>query len=92
LAAMNQFSSIGVNPKDFSRLPAARFYSQMMRSQSEYGLAINTFTSAQSIQRENTQKHCLRTIFGGSSYSFVNIIMDLINPPTMKERINILKA
>ncbi|KAG1519959.1 hypothetical protein G6F51_014755 [Rhizopus arrhizus] len=89
---MNQFSSINVNPKDFSRLPAARFYLQMMRSQSEYGLAINTFTSAQAIQRENTQKHCLRTIFGGSSYSFVNIIMDLINPLTMKERINILKT
>jgi hypothetical protein len=89
---MNQISSIGVNPKDFINLLAARFYSQIVRPQFEYGLVINTFTSAQIIQLENTQKHCLRTIFGISLRSSINVVLYLVKLPTMKERINILQA
>ncbi|KAG0745889.1 hypothetical protein G6F57_008488 [Rhizopus arrhizus] len=54
-----------------------------MHSQFEYGLAINTFTSAQIIQFENTQKYCLRTIFVGSSRSSVNIMLQVLPDGTL---------
>jgi hypothetical protein len=89
---MNQLSSIGVNHKDFSQRLITRFYLQMVRSQFEYGLAINIFTSAQIIKFENDQKHCLRTIFGGSSRSSVDMMLHLVRLPTMKKRINTLRT
>ena len=89
---MNQPSSIGVNHKGFSQHLIARFHLQMVRSQFEYGLTINIFTSARIIKFENDQKHCLRTILGGSSRSSVNMMLHLVRLPIMKKRINTLRT
>ncbi|EIE83594.1 hypothetical protein RO3G_08299 [Rhizopus delemar RA 99-880] len=92
LAMMNQLSSIGINPKGFSPLLATRFYTQIVRAQLEYGLAINKITSLLAKKLEDAQNICLRRIFGGSSRSSVKVMLHLTKLPTMQERIYILQA
>jgi hypothetical protein len=41
LKTMNQMTSIGVNSTGFDNLTSTRFYSQIVRPQLEYGLAIS---------------------------------------------------
>ncbi|KAG0752944.1 hypothetical protein G6F57_014000 [Rhizopus arrhizus] len=42
---MNQLAAIGLNSKGFSPLLACRFYSEMVRAQLDYGLAISPLTT-----------------------------------------------
>ncbi|KAG0756030.1 hypothetical protein G6F24_011430 [Rhizopus arrhizus] len=42
---MNQLAAIGLNSKGFPPLLACRFYSQMVRAQLDYGLAISPLTT-----------------------------------------------
>jgi hypothetical protein len=92
LATMNQLSSIGINPKGFSPLLATRFYTQIVRAQLEYGLAINKITSLLAKKLEDAQNICLRRIFGGSSRSSVKVMLHLTKLPTMQERTYILQS
>ena len=41
MAITNQLASVGINFKGLSQLLLSRFYSQIVRPQMEYGLAIN---------------------------------------------------
>ncbi|KAG1614598.1 hypothetical protein G6F46_006833 [Rhizopus delemar] len=77
LKIMNEMAMIGVNPAGFDRLLSVRFYTQIVRPQLEYGLAISM---------------CLRRIFGGSSRSLTQVMLHLVNQPSMKSRVHILQA
>lgn len=92
LVTMNQLSSIGLNPKGFNTLLATRFYTQIVRAQLEYGLAINKITSFLAKKLENAQSICIHRIFGGSSQSSVKVILHLTKLPTMQEHPYILHA
>lgn len=54
LATMNILKSIGLNPSGFSRLLSSRSYAQIVRSQMEYGLAINLLFHSQLKRLEDT--------------------------------------
>ncbi|KAG1557342.1 hypothetical protein G6F49_005493 [Rhizopus delemar] len=77
LKIMNEMAMIGVNPAGFDRLLSVRFYTQIVRPQLEYGLAISM---------------CLRRIFGGGSRSLTQVMLHLVNQPSMKSRVHILQA
>ncbi|EIE82075.1 hypothetical protein RO3G_06780 [Rhizopus delemar RA 99-880] len=56
LQTMNQMTTIGVNNKGFDRLLSVRFYTQIVRSQLEYGLAISSVPAHQPTMKERVQK------------------------------------
>ncbi|KAI9485245.1 MAG: hypothetical protein EXX96DRAFT_472491, partial [Benjaminiella poitrasii] len=90
LQTINQLAAIGVSPRRFDRLLAVRFYSQIVRPQLEYDLAISSviFTSLRKL--EACQNECLRIIFGGSSCSSFKVMLHLVNQTSIRERIAIL--
>lgn len=92
LQTMNQMSALGVNPKGFHRLLSVRFYSQIARSQLEYGLAISPVSATLLKQLEACQTQCIRKIFGGGSRSSTKVMIHLVNQPSMKERVHLLQA
>ncbi|KAG0783481.1 hypothetical protein G6F22_008669 [Rhizopus arrhizus] len=92
LQTMNQMSAIGVNHKGFSPLLSVRFYSQIVRSQLEYGLAISAISPTQMKKLEDCQTKCIRRIFGGNSRSSTKVMLHLTNQPTMKERVHRLQG
>ncbi|KAI7902146.1 uncharacterized protein BX663DRAFT_511875 [Cokeromyces recurvatus] len=91
-SSMNQISSLGVNHKGFNRLLLVRFYSQMIRSQMEYGLAICTLNSSHFTKLEACQNECIRRIFGGSARSSTKVMLHLVQQPSMTTRATILQA
>jgi len=92
LRTMNQLSTIGLNPSGFRTLLSTRFYSQIIRSQLEYGLAICRTTKYVNDQLEKAQNKCIRRIFGGSSTSSIKVMLHLTKLPTMTERAQQLQA
>ncbi|KAG1171903.1 hypothetical protein G6F36_011679 [Rhizopus arrhizus] len=64
LQTMNQMTTIGVNNKGFDRLLSVRFYTQIVRSQLEYGLAISSVPAHQLQKLDAYQTQCIRRIFG----------------------------
>lgn len=84
---MNQLAAIGLNSKGFPPLLACRFYSQMVRFQLDYGLAISPISAKLTQQLETFQNQCFRRIFGGHSRSSVEVMLHLVNLPTMKTRV-----
>ncbi|KAL4213044.1 hypothetical protein AB4K20DRAFT_1974647 [Rhizopus microsporus] len=56
-------SFFGVNPSGFSKLLCTRFYTHIVRSQLEYGLAINHFTVSQFHTVEKARNNCIRKIY-----------------------------
>ncbi|KAG1638634.1 hypothetical protein G6F44_008640 [Rhizopus delemar] len=92
LQTMNQMSAIGVNHKGFNQLLSVRFYTLIVRSQLEYGLAISAVSSSNITKFETCQTQCIRRIFGGGSRSSTKIMLHLTNQPTMKERVHRLQA
>ncbi|KAG1257368.1 hypothetical protein G6F68_009337 [Rhizopus microsporus] len=92
LQTMNQMTTIGVNNKGFDRLLSVRFYTQIVRSQLEYGLAISSVPAHQLQKLDACQTQCIRRIFGGGSRSSIKVMLHLVNLPTMKERVQKLQA
>ena len=92
LQTMNQMTTIGVNNKGFDRLLSVRFYTQIVRSQLEYGLAISSAPAHQLQKLDACQTQCIRRIFGGGSRSSIKVMLHLVNLPTMKERVQKLQA
>ncbi|KAI8990897.1 hypothetical protein BDF20DRAFT_841396 [Mycotypha africana] len=74
-------SAIGVNHKGFNQLLSTRFYTQIVRTQLEYGLAISSFSSPQ-----------IKRIFGGNSCSLTKVMLHLTDLPSMKERVHRLQG
>ncbi|KAI7904529.1 uncharacterized protein BX663DRAFT_530093 [Cokeromyces recurvatus] len=70
--------------KGFDRLLATHFYTQIVRSQLEYGLAISLLSAKDMQQLESCQNICIRRVFGGSSQSSVKVILHMVNQPSMK--------
>ncbi|KAG0972675.1 hypothetical protein G6F29_013330 [Rhizopus arrhizus] len=62
---MNQMTAIGVNSTSFDKLTSTRFYSQIVRPQLEYSLAISAVKFRKLQKTEPCQNQCLRRIFGG---------------------------
>ncbi|KAG0931031.1 hypothetical protein G6F32_011815 [Rhizopus arrhizus] len=89
---MSQMTVIGVNSTGFDKLTSTRFYSQIVRPQFEYGLAISAVKFRELQKIESCQNQCLRRIFGGTSRSSIKVMLHLVNQPTMKERTHILQA
>ncbi|KAI7899581.1 uncharacterized protein BX663DRAFT_532734 [Cokeromyces recurvatus] len=89
---MNQISSLGVNHKGFNRLLSVRFYSQMIRSPMEYGLAICALNNSHFTKLEACQNECIRRIFGGSARSSTKVMLHLVQQPSMTTRATILQA
>ncbi|KAG0987177.1 hypothetical protein G6F29_002696 [Rhizopus arrhizus] len=92
LQTMNQMTTLGVNNKGFDRLLSVRFYTQIVRSQLEYGLAISSVPAHQLQKLDACQTQCIRRIFGGGSRSSIKVMLHLVNLPTMKERVQKLQA
>ncbi|KAI7907683.1 uncharacterized protein BX663DRAFT_528432 [Cokeromyces recurvatus] len=78
--------------KGFDRLLATHFYTQIVRPQLEYGLAISLLSAKDIQQLESCQNTCIRRIFGGSSQSSVKVMLHMVNQPSMKVRVSILQA
>ncbi|KAG1148847.1 hypothetical protein G6F37_006603 [Rhizopus arrhizus] len=89
---MNQMMALGANHKDFDRLLSVRFYTQIIRAQLKYGLAIAPTSFAQLTKLDACQTQCIRRIFSGDSRSPTKVMLHLINLPTMKERVHLLQA
>ncbi|KAG1180848.1 hypothetical protein G6F36_010293 [Rhizopus arrhizus] len=92
LKIMNEMAMIGVNPAGFDRLLSVRFYTQIVRPQLEYGLAISMVKYREFQTIESCQNQCLRRIFGGGSRSSTQVMLHLVNQPSMKNRVHILQA
>ncbi|KAG1503089.1 hypothetical protein G6F46_000715 [Rhizopus delemar] len=92
LKTMNAMAMIGVNPAGFDRLLSVRFYTQIVRPQLEYGLAISMVKYREFQTIESCQNQCLRRIFGGGSRSSTQVMLHLVNQPSMKNRVHILQA
>ncbi|KAG0973961.1 hypothetical protein G6F28_013417 [Rhizopus arrhizus] len=58
LQTMNQMTTLGVNNKGFDRLLSVRFYTQIVRSQLEYGLAISSVPAHQLQKLDACQTQC----------------------------------
>ncbi|KAG0785673.1 hypothetical protein G6F21_009103 [Rhizopus arrhizus] len=80
LQTMNQMTTIGVNNKGFDRLPSVRFYTQIVRSQLEYGLAVSSVPAHQLQKLDACQTQCIRRIFGGGSRSSIKVMLHLYLP------------
>ncbi|KAG1270861.1 hypothetical protein G6F66_013716 [Rhizopus arrhizus] len=89
---MNQLAAIGLNSKGFPPLLACRFYSQMVCAQLDYGLAISPLTTKLIHQLDTFQNQCIRRIFGGHSRSSVQVMLHLVNLPSMRTRVAVLQA
>ncbi|CEP20197.1 hypothetical protein [Parasitella parasitica] len=89
---MNQLTAIGLNSNGFPPLLACRFYSQMIRSQLAYGLAISPITNRLIQQLDVFQNQCIRRIFGGHSKSSAQVMLHLVNLPSMRTRVATLQA
>ncbi len=89
---MNQLAAIGLNSKGFPPLLACRFYSQMVRSQLDYGLTISPLSAKLTKALDTFQNSCIRRIFGGHSRSSAKVMLHLVNLPSMKTRIAVLQA
>ncbi|ORE19887.1 hypothetical protein BCV71DRAFT_242540 [Rhizopus microsporus] len=76
LATMNVVNSVEISPTGFSKPLSPRFYTQIVRPQMEYGLAINPLS------------HSLFT----HDRSSIKVILHLANLPAMIKRVNILQA
>lgn len=84
---------LGLSPSGFSRLLATRLYQQFLRSQLEYGLAIQRLTVKQIKLVEDAQSTCLRRIYGSRYERFSTVVMrHLANLPSMASGIAILQA
>ena len=60
---MNQLAAIGLNSTGFPPLLACRFYSQMVRAQLDYGLAISPLTTKLIHQLDTFQNQCIKKVF-----------------------------
>ncbi|KAG1469588.1 hypothetical protein G6F56_003172 [Rhizopus delemar] len=89
---MNQLAAIGLSSKGFLTLLACRFYSQMIRAQLDYGLAIGPLTTKFIHQLNTFQNQCIGRIFGGHSRSPAQIMLHLVNLPSMRTRVAVLQA
>ncbi|KAG1439598.1 hypothetical protein G6F56_012244 [Rhizopus delemar] len=89
---MNQIAAIGLSSKGFPPLLACRFHSQMIRAQLDYGLAISPLTTKFIHQLDTFQNQCIRRIFGGRSRSLAQIMLHLVNLPSMRTRVAVLQA
>ncbi|ORE03879.1 hypothetical protein BCV72DRAFT_337682 [Rhizopus microsporus var. microsporus] len=92
VATMNLLTSIGFNLSGFSRLLSIRFYAHIVRSQLEYGLAINRFTSTQLKALENVQNRCICKICDARGKAFTKVMLHLAKLPLMTERVHIFQA
>ncbi|KAG1046605.1 hypothetical protein G6F43_010916 [Rhizopus delemar] len=92
LKTMNKMAMIGVNPACFDRLLFVRFYTQIVRPQFEYGFAISMVKYREFQTIECCQNQCLRRILGGGSRSSTQVMLHLVNQPSMKNRVHILQA
>ncbi|KAG1442083.1 hypothetical protein G6F46_013155 [Rhizopus delemar] len=92
LKTMNEMAMIGVNPAVFDRLLFVRFYTQIMCPQLEYGLAISMVKYREFQTIESCQNQCLHRIFWGGSRSSTQVMLHLVNQPSMKNRVHILQA
>ena len=94
IKSLNLLNSIGLSPSGFNRLLSARIYSQFIRPQMEYRLAIqilNTKTHTKVLTK--TQTTCLRRIYGSSSKTSSSAVMQhLVDLPTMASRVSVLQA
>ncbi|KAG2200495.1 hypothetical protein INT46_004264 [Mucor plumbeus] len=89
---MNQLAAIGPNSNGFPPLLACRFYSQIVRAQLDYDLAISP-TTAKLIQKLDTfQNSCIRRIFGGHANSSIQLMLHLVNLPSMRTCVAVLQA
>ncbi|KAG0954269.1 hypothetical protein G6F31_013195 [Rhizopus arrhizus] len=77
LKTMNQMTAIGVNSTGFDKLTSTRFYSQIVRPQLEYGLAISAVKFRELQKIESCQNQCLRRIFGRASRSSIKVMLHL---------------
>ncbi|KAG1207887.1 hypothetical protein G6F35_010928 [Rhizopus arrhizus] len=75
---MNQMTAIGVNSTGFEKLTSTRFYSQIVRPQLEYGLAISAVKFRELQKIESCQNQCLRRIFGRASRSSIKVMLHLL--------------
>ncbi|CEP19872.1 hypothetical protein [Parasitella parasitica] len=91
-ASKNLLKSLGVNPSGFDRLFPLKLYSQVVRAQLEYGLAIIPFTYSQITDLESFQNQAICGIFGGSPHSSVSIMRHLAKMPSMNEHTTLLQA
>ncbi|KAG1625268.1 hypothetical protein G6F44_012699 [Rhizopus delemar] len=92
LATMNVLKSIGINPSGFSRLLSTRFYAHIVRSQLEYGLAINRFTNTQLKSIEDAQDTCIRKIYGARGNASTKMMLHLAKLPLRADRVHILQT
>ncbi|CEP14648.1 hypothetical protein [Parasitella parasitica] len=90
--SMDQIATIGVNAKGFNHLLSIRFYVQLIRSQMEYGLAISTSSLTHLKKLEACQTECIRRIFGGSRRSSTEVMLHLVQQPSMTDRARILQT
>ncbi|CEP12244.1 hypothetical protein [Parasitella parasitica] len=64
----------------------------MIRSQLEYGLAISLITNKLIQHLDVFQNQCIRRIFGGHSKSSAQVMLHLVNLPSMQTRVATLQA
>jgi hypothetical protein len=84
---MNQLAAIGLNSKGLPPLLACRFYSQIVRAQLGYGLAISPITAKLIKKLYTFQNSSIRSIFGGHARSSVQLMLHLVNLPSMRTRV-----
>ncbi|KAG1458888.1 hypothetical protein G6F56_006288 [Rhizopus delemar] len=89
---MNQLAAVGLSPKGFPPLLACRFYSQMIRAQLDYGLAISPLTAKFIHQLDTFQNQYIRRIFGGNSRNSAQIMLHLVNLPSIGTRVAVLQV
>ncbi|CEP13088.1 hypothetical protein [Parasitella parasitica] len=89
---MNQLAAIGLNSNGFPSLLACRFYSQMIRSQLDYGLAISPINNKLIQQLDVFRNQCIRRIFDGHSKSSAQVMLHMVNLPYMRTRVATLQA
>jgi hypothetical protein len=89
VATMNVLMSIGFNPAGFSRLLSTRFYAHIVRSQLEYGLATDHFTSTQLKALEDVQDRYIRKIYDVHGKASTKVMLHLAKLPLMTEQVHI---
>ncbi|KAG1142855.1 hypothetical protein G6F37_001277 [Rhizopus arrhizus] len=88
LFTLNRLSSIGLHSEGFASLPSAHFYSQIVRAQLEYGLAITKITSF----LKDAQNMCLHRIFSGFPGSPIKVMLHMAKLRTMQEHSYIFQS
>ncbi|KAG1471174.1 hypothetical protein G6F56_002274 [Rhizopus delemar] len=89
---INQLAAIGLSSKGFPPLLACRFYSQMIRAQLDYGLAISPLITKFIHQLDTFQNQCIRRIFGGHSRSSTQAMLHLVNLLSMRTHVAVLQV